>query len=222
MSGLILALDPGKRVQAGKPNPSAKRRWQGGARVVLLRCDGCGADYIEYAARAARAKRHFCGSACYRAHRAGPGNPKWRGGRQQRNCATCGAAFSRDPHEIAKGEGTYCSNACLAQGRKKHPSAVERRREANRRREARERAARRAMPHHTRAEWLALLEAYGNRCAACGSTDRLERDHIIPLSRGGTDAISNIQPLCKRCNCSKHARLMHEWRQGRRHVGAGN
>ena len=46
-----------------------------------------------------------------------------------------------------------------------------------------------------------LCEKYGNRCLACGDTEAmLEADHIVPLTRGGTDDIDNIQPLCGTCN----------------------
>jgi len=49
-----------------------------------------------------------------------------------------------------------------------------------------------------------MCELYGNRCLACGDTGvALEADHVVPLTRGGTDGISNIQPLCESCNRRK-------------------
>lgn len=57
---------------------------------------------------------------------------------------------------------------------------------------------------HTLEEWQALCERYDNRCLACGRDDvELTRDHVVPLTEGGTNDISNIQPLCLSCNCSK-------------------
>lgn len=54
-------------------------------------------------------------------------------------------------------------------------------------------------------EWLNLCVAYEHKCPACGSTtEQLTADHIIPLSRKGTNDIGNIQPLCRSCNSSKN------------------
>ncbi len=41
------------------------------------------------------------------------------------------------------------------------------------------------------------------RCVFCGSPNRITRDHIIPLSRGGKGRKNNIQPLCHSCNQKK-------------------
>ena len=45
------------------------------------------------------------------------------------------------------------------------------------------------------------------KCVLCGSRDRLEYDHIIPYSMGGSDTARNIQLLCERCNRSKGGQL---------------
>lgn len=40
-------------------------------------------------------------------------------------------------------------------------------------------------------------------CRACKRRGATEVDHILPLSRGGTNALSNLQPLCKSCHSTK-------------------
>ncbi len=59
----------------------------------------------------------------------------------------------------------------------------------------------------TAAEWKALKEHYGNKCLCCGRIDvKLTVDHVIPLSKGGSSDIDNIQPLCVSCNSGKHTK----------------
>jgi len=41
------------------------------------------------------------------------------------------------------------------------------------------------------------------RCARCGGRERLEYDHIIPVSKGGSSTERNIELLCEACNRSK-------------------
>lgn len=56
----------------------------------------------------------------------------------------------------------------------------------------------------TAEEFRALCEGYGNRCLACGDAEcALEADHVVPLTKGGSDDIGNIQPLCGSCNRKK-------------------
>jgi len=59
---------------------------------------------------------------------------------------------------------------------------------------------------HTPQEWRDLCAQYGHVCLACGYKRPLTKDHVIPVYLGGSDAIENIQPLCKSCNSRKHAR----------------
>ncbi|MGE0160774.1 MAG: HNH endonuclease [Gemmatimonadales bacterium] len=45
------------------------------------------------------------------------------------------------------------------------------------------------------------------RCARCSSQERLEFDHIVPHSRGGSNTYRNVQLLCESCNRAKRAEI---------------
>lgn len=48
-------------------------------------------------------------------------------------------------------------------------------------------------------------EASANGCNQCRSFDNLGVDHIMAMSKGGTDDIKNLQVLCRMCNSLKGA-----------------
>lgn len=63
---------------------------------------------------------------------------------------------------------------------------------------------------HSFAEWETAKAQYNWTCNYCGRSEpfvKLTEDHIIPVSRGGSDNIENIQPLCQSCNSKKGAKL---------------
>lgn len=60
---------------------------------------------------------------------------------------------------------------------------------------------------HTEKDWEKLKAFYSFKCLRCGKQEpeiKLTRDHVIPLTQGGSDSIDNIQPLCARCNSKKN------------------
>lgn len=64
---------------------------------------------------------------------------------------------------------------------------------------------------HTLGEWEHLKAQYNWTCPCCGRREpeiSLTEDHVIPLSRGGSNNIENIQPLCKECNCAKATKII--------------
>ena len=64
---------------------------------------------------------------------------------------------------------------------------------------------------HTDAEWQMYLAMAEHKCLACGSDGLLTKDHILPLTKGGTDHIHNIQPLCQSCNSRKRDQFINYW-----------
>jgi 5-methylcytosine-specific restriction endonuclease McrA len=64
--------------------------------------------------------------------------------------------------------------------------------------------------------WAALLAAWGG-CAYCGSTEgALQRDCVLPISRGGRYTRDNVVPACASCNASKCDREVTGWMRRKR------
>ena len=81
---------------------------------------------------------------------------------------------------------------------KAHPEATNAR--THKRRAARTKAG----GAYTSAQWIALCNKYGNVCLCCNKKRKLTADHVVPIAKGGSSNISNIQPLCMPCNAHKH------------------
>lgn len=79
----------------------------------------------------------------------------------------------------------------------------------------------RSLGTHTAQEWRAKVQAHGGRCHYCGRTwgTRLHKDHMMPISRGGSDSIDNLAPACSACNLSKGAMTAAEFRDWATLVG---
>ena len=60
--------------------------------------------------------------------------------------------------------------------------------------------ARQGIPSDVRRE---VWRRDGGKCMKCGSRINLEYDHIIPISKGGSNTARNIELLCENCNRSK-------------------
>lgn len=47
----------------------------------------------------------------------------------------------------------------------------------------------------------------GGKCVLCGTQEKLEFDHIIPYSKGGSNTYRNLQILCETCNLQKSNKI---------------
>lgn len=69
-----------------------------------------------------------------------------------------------------------------------------------------------AVGAHSLRDVQRLFRRFGGSCFYCRTASATTVDHVIPLSRGGSNSIGNIVPACLSCNSRKNARTVMEWR----------
>lgn len=156
------------------------------------------------------------------------------GPKPERNCENCGKRIDPSRQRTAR----FCNRKCLETHRTKNVdrseylNATKQRRLAYQRnwrknnpaRTSSHKAKRRAnelVGKFTESDWKRLVNYYRGRCAYCGNESVLTVDHVVPLSRGGTNYIGNLLPACQSCNSSKHNLFLVEWRFKRNTRGGG-
>lgn len=163
-----------------------------------------------------------CSSACNRAYRrANRAELKQKRIQRRQECPEHASEmrkrqYQRKRNQILQSKRAYYQNNrsdILAKHRAWYQGNRERHRVIYHIRESRKR---RNGGRYTEAQWLALKAQYGHRCLCCGkgeSEAALTVDHVVPLSRGGSSDISNLQPLCKTCNSAKGSKTI-DYRTG--------
>lgn len=57
-----------------------------------------------------------------------------------------------------------------------------------------------------------LVAFWGSACVYCGDeASELEIEHIVPITRGGTDELTNLTLACKKCNMAKRTKTAAEF-----------
>lgn len=148
-------------------------------------------------------------------------------------CRACGTSFTIKRKDLDDGRGKYCSRSCagthpgrivkgaahwkwkggLCSDRKSYQRAH---RQSNAQRYVqytllRQAKVRGAAGEHSLEQWEQLKAAHAYRCLRCNKCEpdiKLTRDHKVPISRGGSNDINNIQPLCISCNSKKHTKTI--------------
>lgn len=68
----------------------------------------------------------------------------------------------------------------------------------------------------TNDQWFRILEAWAC-CAYCGADGvALQKDCVLPISRGGRYTLDNVVPACASCNASKCNTELTSWMRRRR------
>ena len=75
------------------------------------------------------------------------------------------------------------------------------------------------MTGYAQRQWEKKFFSSGARCYYCELPlllNEAQREHMVPLARGGTDLIANIVPSCARCNLAKGTMTVEEFLNSRR------
>lgn len=200
--------------------PSRRKR-------VTLNCRQCGNSFeLTHGVVRARTKAgsppQFCSTRCMGLAKVDPTC------RIEGKCGVCGNNFTHERRHPRK----YCNRSCAREATVRSGAwtsnpDVEARREYFRAYRARNveklnaasaKRARQNRPYRnfiqqmrrasgtlTFEEWSEIVEA-AQCCAHCGTSERLEVDHIVPVALGGKTERGNLQVLCRLCNASKGAR----------------
>lgn len=114
-----------------------------------------------------------------------------RSAAEQRECAWCGREFL-----TSRPVQTQCSLRC-------------KRKAKNARRRAAEHGA---LGCYTWCEVVRIWLSIDKCCAYCHQpTATIEPDHVVALSRGGSNSITNVVPSCSLCNSDKRELSLSEW-----------
>ena len=165
-------------------------------------------------------KRLFCSRLCFQEYRKNKNHPNVI---YEKKCKICRRKFIK-PFYLACNvweKRKFCSERCFGKSvrGKNSPAWVHglSRTKIYRNYKTKQRYARKkgAKGNHTLKEWKLLKAQYGWTCPACKKREpkiKLTEDHIIPLTKGGSNNINNIQPLCRSCNSIKNNKIIkYEW-----------
>lgn len=202
--------------------------------MVEQKCKTCDKSFLTYKSRIVSGKGKYCSKTCYTKQQIN--KPLSETHKQKLSEAKMGElnsfyGKSHSPESIAKiikkKSGQRCSPATeFKPGQKpwnvgiphlvgeKHPQwkgGISKMPDYSRVHTARRRLRIKEGGHYSVQEWLDMKEKYNFMCLCCKKQEpfiKLSPDHVVPLARGGTNTIDNIQPLCCGCNGRKWAKTV--------------
>lgn len=139
-------------------------------------------------------------------------NNEWYAANRDRHMESCRARWAADPEtHRARVRQSYSRRDRDAYNRKKREWARAAR-DLVYAKEVRRHSRQFNAPGYSTADDIAARwEMWGGQCWMCGRV-ATETDHVIPISRGGSNWPANLRPACKPCNSRKGTRSWKDMR----------
>lgn len=199
-----------KHYARSRPRPADKQE--------SVNCDACGTTYARPKRAADRWANSYCSFLCRGYDRFGPRFSELPKDHMARcigmtcewkpafvpiptDCAWCGSSMTP-----VSSRNKFCTPGC----KKRQQKATRRGREHN------------AIGTYSWTEIVRLWVAFNKTCAYCTNHTPLEQiqaEHVVPLSRGGANNLTNLLPSCRLCNGDKRDLLLSEWNADRKRRG---
>lgn len=122
--------------------------------------------------------------------------------RREKELARCAEKYQKNKEKILARQAEYYAN-----NKEKHFALIRKRRAK----------VKGAGGVHTASDIARLLHSQRQLCANCetklfkSGPSKFHVDHIMPVSKGGSNGPDNLQCLCPPCNRRKSAKLPEEW-----------
>ena len=206
--------------------------WRGG--LVEGKCAECGKSTFAKPSHLKNGEGKYCSKNCRYVGVGKKNSIASLSKRAKKNCSVCDMEIYIKPSHVTI-EGTYCSRRCMKigystklagannpnyrHGASNTPSyfhqAAKKWRLNNKDKVAHNNRLTRAIRKNVKGGYSEedvrkLWERQNGSCILCGvclSRNKAHLDHIIPVSKGGTNYIGNVQYLCAQCNLRKGSLL---------------
>ena len=176
-----------------------------------IACNRCGEQFEQVSFGRPRKRCFTCSPSQYTGGYPKTRKPRAKAARQPRTCILCRGEFV--PRNYKQ---RFCSDLCkqitthaerrIERGPHKTPNA----RRCWEKQRARLQQSRPGLDTKQRIALLQQWRSTNTQCAYC--TDLATAvDHIIPVTRGGTNERTNLAPTCTSCNSRKGTLLPDEW-----------
>lgn len=211
------------KASVGATNPN----WKGG--LVSKQCLICSARFQVKQKIVRKGGGNYCSQKCVKVVIARTLRDKCEALRIKKQCQICGTAISVKPSHVNI-EGVYCSKKCMSNGYSERlkgnvnpnwrnlPTGHKQQWQRNWRKQNREKVSvwnretrakrKQALGTHTYRDITQMYSRQRGLCFGCECQlgDVFHVDHIIPLSKGGSNFVGNLQLLCPQCNMRKQTK----------------